>query len=125
MPSETSRTRRVGEQVKRELSAPMRVLAQEQSLGLITITAVDVSPDLRQARVLVTAIGGERPMDEIIAILNQHGGEMRHHLAHALILRGIPRLEFVYDESVERGMRMDRLLDSLHGDRAGREDEAE
>lgn len=125
MPSETSRTRRVGEQIKRELSAPIRTVAQEEALGMITITAVNVSPDLRQAQVLVTAIGTERPMGQIIASLNDHGGEMRYHLAHALSLRTIPRLGFVYDESVERGMRMDRLLDSLHTDSSGTEDEAE
>jgi len=125
MPSETSRTRRVGEQIKRELSTPMRTLAQDGRLGLITITAVDVSPDLRQARVLVTAIGTDRPMTEIIAILNEHGGELRYHLAHVMSLRIVPRVEFVYDESVERGMRLGHLIDSLQDSSTAEEDETE
>ncbi len=121
MPSETNRTRRVGEQIKRELSAPLRSVAQDERLGLITVTAVDVSPDLHQARVLVTAIGCDQEMGEIIASLNGHAGELRHHLAHALSLRTIPRLDFVYDESVERGMRLGQLIDSLQV-RPGAED---
>ncbi|RME34593.1 MAG: 30S ribosome-binding factor RbfA [Gammaproteobacteria bacterium] len=108
----TSRPRRLGHLLRRELAPLLDELAQEQGLGLITITVIDVSPDLRNAKVLYTVLGnGDR--DRVAGALSRAGGHLRHELARILALRRMPELRFQYDESVERGARLSRLIDQL------------
>jgi len=116
MSEEFSRTRRVGEQLKRELAPLVQEIARDTSLGMITITAADVSPDLKQAKVYVTAIGSALETKEIISILNASAGSMRQHLSHIIRLRSVPKLRFLFDESVERGARVSALIDSVAGE---------
>ena len=116
--SPSSRPRRVGEAIRRELAQPLQRIASDLDLGMVTLTAVDVSPDLRNAKLFVTQIGAEVSHEELIAVLNEAGGELRNHLAHNLRLRTVPRLSFQFDESVERGARLSALLDSVAAEHA-------
>ncbi len=113
MSEEFSRTQRVSELIRRELSPPLQVLSRDENLGLITITSVDVSPDLKQALVYITAMGTSLESKALISAVNQHAGPLRHHLSVNMKIRTIPKLRFVYDESVERGVRLSALIDSL------------
>jgi ribosome-binding factor A len=110
MPREFSRARRVGEQIRRELAPVLQRVAKDQSLGFVTLTGVDVSPDLRHAKLFVTALGGRMEHSALIDALNARAGFFRQHIAKGLRLRTVPLLGFAFDESIERGARISELL---------------
>jgi len=116
MPREFGRNRRVADLVQRELAAVLQRERDRHRGGLLTISTVKVTPDLAQARIYITSLGPPPDHQRIISELNAAAGHYRHELAGALRLRIVPRLEFIYDESVERGARLTRLIDSLHSD---------
>ena len=116
MPREYGRNRRVADQVQRELAVFIQRDLGDAGLGLITVSTVDVSPDLKNARVYITVLGTNVDNAEIIDILNERAGHFRHELAKSLTMRSVPRLAFVFDSSVERGNRLSALIDSLHKD---------
>ncbi len=112
MPREYPRTRRIGEQIQRELARLIREELQDPRLGLVTISGVQVSRDLSRARVFVTVLDEYHPVAETIAILNRAAGFLRHALGEQMATRTVPRLEFSYDETVERGVRLSSMIDA-------------
>jgi ribosome-binding factor A len=123
-PNPSSRPRRVGEAIRRDLAQPLQRIASDFGLGMVTLTAVDVSPDLRNAKLYVTQIGADVSHAKLIAILSEMGGELRNHLAHGLRLRTVPRLSFHFDESIERGARLSALIDSVTAEHGPETDDA-
>lgn len=113
MPKQYSRSRRVADLIQRELAGSLQREMIEPRFGLITISAVDVSPDLKNARVFVTTLGSDEMHGQLLETLNASAGHYRHLLAGVLELRSVPRLSFVYDESIQRGRHMSDLIDSL------------
>jgi len=113
---EFSRKQRVGEQIQRELANIIRREISSPQLGMLTIYEVDISPDLKFARVYVTAFGGKLGIKESIQYLNGAAGKLRYHLAQCLKTRTTPRLEFVHDSSIEYGSRLSALIDSVASD---------
>jgi ribosome-binding factor A len=111
MPAEFSRSRRVAAQIQRELAPLVQHLGQEQGL-MITVTAVELTPDLRQAKVFLTSFASER-LRQILPLFKQASPEFRHQLGHSLRMRGIPDLMFRIDESFEQGARIAALLDAV------------
>ncbi|MCP5141795.1 MAG: 30S ribosome-binding factor RbfA [Gammaproteobacteria bacterium] len=110
MPKEFSRTERLGEQLQRELAELIRDELKDPRLGLVTVTAVEISRDLSHAKVFVTEmLDGKR--QESIKALRSSAGFLRREIGRRLSVRMIPELHFHYDESVEEGARMDRLID--------------
>lgn len=90
----------------------------------VTLTAVEVTPDLEQARVWFTLLRGDP--DEVSRALNHAAGYLRSELAQRLRLRTMPRLAFKFDESVERGARLVRLIDQVVAeDRTRQRDETQ
>jgi ribosome-binding factor A len=77
----------------------------------VTVTAVETSPDLRHARVFVSVLGGDDERVETLAGLESAHGVMQQDLAHELRMKRTPTLQFVLDESIERGMRITELLE--------------
>ena len=118
MPREFGRNRRIADQIQRELAAVIQRELDARRLGMVTVSGADVSPDLTQARVYFTCIGGNTGPAELAAELNALAGHFRHHLARSMTMRSVPRLEFRFDESVERGSRMSELIDTLTKDKA-------
>lgn len=115
--------RRVNEHL-REVIASEVALLKDPGLGFVTITAVEASPDLRAARVYYSVLGGEEQQAETAAALDRASSKIRAATGDRVRLKYLPRLEFEFDESVERGVRMDRLLRTLgegddEGDRDG------
>jgi ribosome-binding factor A len=90
-------------------------------IRLVTITAVDTSPDLGQARVYVSVLGSERRRDEALAGLDAARGLLQRQLARQLRMKRTPQLTFEYDPSIERGVRMTQLIDELAPDDADRD----
>jgi len=123
MSKQANRNTRVADQVQRELAAMLQREPQDPQFGMITVSAVDLSPDLRNARIFVTCLGNKLEHDRIIEHLNGKAGHYRHGLAKVLALRVVPRLTFKYDSSVARGNRLAALIDSLSGGGRGPADD--
>lgn len=111
MPKEFSRTRRVGEQMQRELAQLIQQEIKDPRIGMLTVTAVEVSRDFSHAKVFVTSLNDEQGMQQTLEILAHASGFLRHELGRRMKLRTIPELHFVHDESVERGNRLSSLID--------------
>lgn len=117
MPKEFSRTQRIAHLLQRELADIISREIQHTPLGLVTISAVDVSPDLKNAKIYVTSLNSELKHKQITDYLNQQSSLLRHLLSQRLKdMRYMPRLQFIYDESVEYGTRLSALIDSLNPD---------
>ena len=123
MPREFPRTRRVGEQMQRELAGLLHEELKDPRLGMISICGVEVSRDLAHARVYVSVLGGDETVDETLKVLNKAAGFLRHHLGQRMRLRVIPQLRFFYDASLAEGARMDALIAAAIAGRRPPEDE--
>ena len=111
------RVRRVSELVRRQVSQfILRELADE-GLGILSVTAVDMSRDLQQATVFVSPLVRGPDIDSILITLEENVPAVRRDLAQSLHLRRVPHLTFRYDESVERGRRLTKMIDELESDR--------
>jgi ribosome-binding factor A len=106
------RTRRVGEQIRRELAELIRDELRDPRLALISMTSVEVSRDLAYARIYVTLMGDPAERKERVAELNRAAPLLRRELGRRMRLRVIPKLEFRYDEVVEQGARLSALIDA-------------
>ena len=111
------RVRRVSELVRRQVSHfILRELADE-GLGIVSVTAIDMSRDLQQATVYVSSFTRGSDIDNILMVLETNVPAVRRDLAQSLHLRRVPHLTFRYDESVERGRRLTKIIDELEFDR--------
>ena len=107
--------RRVNESVRQVLAETLPDL-KDPRIGLITVTAVDTAPDLRHAKVYVSVLGSSRKQRASLRGLEAAHGVLQSRLARELRLKRTPQLTFEYDPSVERGVRMTRLIDELAPD---------
>ena len=107
--------RRVNESVRQVLSEAVGQL-KDPRIGFVTVTGVETSPDLRHARVFVSVLGSERKRTETLAGLQAAHSVLQAQLARELRLKRTPQLAFEYDPSVERGVRMSKLIDELAPD---------
>jgi ribosome-binding factor A len=105
------RMRRVNEAVREVVSARLAVGLRDPRIGFVTVTSVDTSPDLRQARVYVSVLGDEEERAATLAGLESAHGVLQQAVAHELRMKHTPALQFVFDESIDRGMRITELLD--------------
>jgi ribosome-binding factor A len=108
----SERMRRVNESVRQVLAETVPEL-KDPRIGLVTVTGVDTSPDLRQATVYVSVLGSARKRSATLRGLEAAHGVLQARLARQLRLKRTPQLSFEYDPSVERGVRMSRLIDEL------------
>jgi ribosome-binding factor A len=104
--------RRVNESVRQVLSEAVPEL-KDPRIGFVTVTGVETSPDLRQARVFVSVLGSARKRDQSLEGLTAAHGVLQARIARELRLKRTPQLAFEYDPTVERGVRMSRLIDEL------------
>lgn len=113
MPRDFPRTRRVGEQIQRELAELIRDEINDPRVsGSVTVSEVRVVRDLGHADVLVTGLGMDAAGSaKMVDGLNHAAGYLRSLLARRLRLRTVPALHFRYDDSFDRGARVSRLID--------------
>jgi ribosome-binding factor A len=105
---------RIEEQLRIELSEIIEREIQDPRIGLTTVTAVKVSPDLRHARIFVTVLGDDAQRKKALEGLRSATSFVRRSLSKRLHhMRRIPELSFDYDESVEKGIRIEELLDQI------------
>jgi ribosome-binding factor A len=122
---EFSRASRIAEQIQRDLSEVIRVELKDPRVRLVTITAVDVSRDLSHAKVYVTSLGEADAAEQTVSTLQHAAGFLRSQLARTLKARMLPQLQFIYDASVERGIRLSQLIDQAVADSEDHSDEIE
>ena len=108
--SMADRMRRVNEAVREVVSARLAEGVKDPRIGFVTVTSVDTSTDLRQARVYVSVLGSEEERDETLAGLQSAQGLFQQAVASELRMKRTPTLQFVFDESIDRGMRITELL---------------
>lgn len=112
-----SRPSRVGDQLRVELSDLITRSVQDPGIGFLTITHVKVTPDLQTARVYYTTLGDERARRESSRALERAAPFLRRQIGRRLRLKRVPHLEFFFDESIERGDRIERILQDLSSER--------
>ncbi|WP_442683960.1 30S ribosome-binding factor RbfA [Stenotrophomonas sp. JC08] len=112
MPKTFHRTDRVSAQIRRDLGTLVHAIVREHGLPSVSVSDVEVTRDMAHAKVFVTALMPERSA-EAVQGLRELAGELRTGLARAMKLRHVPELHFHYDDSVDRGERIDNLLRSL------------
>jgi ribosome-binding factor A len=103
--------RRVNEVIREVLAAAIATDLKDPRIGFVTVTDVDTSPDLRAARVFVSVLGSEEDRDNALEGLQSAHGFLQGRIASELRMKRTPTLTFHYDDSVERGARLSRLLD--------------
>ena len=106
------RPQKVADLIQRELAELIRLELRDPRVGMLTITSVDVSPDLSHAKVFVTLLQKEK-VAETLQGLQRAAGYLRSQLARRMKLYTTPELRFAYDESVERGDHLSQLIDSV------------
>ena len=117
----SNRTVRVNELIQREISDILRKRYQSEAVA-VTITEVRVSPDLRDARVFVSIVGDEHFASEKIRWLRSKAHEIRDEVARRIVLKYLPRFEYILDESAIKGARVLQVLDEIEHPRGGDED---
>ena len=115
MTSMSERMRRVNEALREVLSEGIGEL-KDPRIGFVTVTGVDASPDLRQATVFVSVLGSEKKREATLAGLESSHGVLQTRVNRELHLKRTPHLTFQYDPTVERGVRLSRLIDELNPD---------
>jgi ribosome-binding factor A len=103
--------RRVNEVIRQVLGDVIARDLKDPRIGFVTVTDVDTSPDLRTARVYVSVLGGESERDKALAGLRSSHGFLQGKIAAELRIKRTPTLTFHYDDSIDRGVRISRLLD--------------
>lgn len=123
MHKDSNRPRRVAELIKRELAVLIPRSLDDPRTHQATITHVDVAPDLKSARVYFTLLAGAGGAEPVLAAFKRAGGHLRRELAARVALRVVPELRFYFDESIERGDRLTRLIEqAVREDRSGKKE---
>ncbi len=111
MPRDYPRSRRIADQIQRELSEIIRLELKDPRVGMVTIISVEVTQDNAHAKIFFTMLGDPAQAEACTKALEHAAGYLRSELAHRMRLRTVPQLHFVYDVSVERGVKLSRLID--------------
>lgn len=104
------RMRRVNEAIREVLSEALAEGLKDPRIGFVTVTSVDTSPDLRSAKVYVSVLGDEDERRATLDGLARSHGYLQSLIAKQLGLKRTPLLRFIYDESIEKGLRIEELL---------------
>ncbi|PIE83496.1 MAG: ribosome-binding factor A [Candidatus Contendobacter odensis] len=120
-----SRTRRVGEQLRRDLAELIRNELDDPRLTLVSITSINVSRDLAHARIYITLLGDPAERGGCVAELNRAAPLLRCELSRRMHIRTVPKLEFRYDDVVENGARLSALIDAAVAEDAERHRDAD
>jgi ribosome-binding factor A len=120
-----SRVERVGDQIRSELAALLAREVHDPGVGFVTLTRVQVSPDLQQARVHYTVLGDDKARRASTQALERAAPFLRRQIGSRLRLKRTPELKFVYDESIAGQDRIEQILNDLHASAAPRDDDTE
>lgn len=113
MPREFKRSDRVASQVQREMAELIRLHVKDRALGLITVSDAEVTRDLSVATLYVSFLGAKLGTSDCLKQLDTYRSLLRQSLGKQMRLRVLPEIRFVFDDSLERGQKMDALLKGL------------
>lgn len=108
MAKDFSRSNRVAEQIQRELADLLQFEVKDPRVGMVTITEVEVTGDMAHAKIYYSAKAGTADLQ---AGLEKTSGFLRTQLAKRMLLRTVPQLHFIYDASIDHGMKVSKLID--------------
>ena len=117
----STRPSRVGDQLRAEIADLLAREVHDPGVGFLTVTHVHVTPDLQVARVYYTTLGDEKARRESARALTRATPFLRRQIGSRLRLKRVPQLEFFFDESIERGDRIERILNDISVERAAGE----
>ena len=110
----TRRTERLNHLIQAEISDLLRKHINDPRLnGLISVTGVEISNDLKNAKISVSTLGGSPDRDEVLKGFNSAAGFLRRELAHRLNIRVTPELSFEFDDSIEHGVELVNLIEKV------------
>lgn len=112
----SGRIKRVNQVLREVISQTITSDLRDPRLEMTTVTAVETTPDLRYAKVYVTALGGEQAREDALAGLKSAHNLLQGRIASEVRIKRTPNLSFVYDDSIESGMRIDALLEAGSAD---------
>lgn len=111
------RTEKVAEEIKHKLNTAMsRDLSEISGLGLVTISKVMISPDLKIAKVYLSFLGNKDPIDVCLEKINEKKKHIRYLLAKHIVLRYMPDLMFYHDDTIEYADKIQKLLNTINTD---------
>jgi ribosome-binding factor A len=113
------RVSRVGEQIKKELSQILQTEFKDPRVGFLTVTGVDVTNDLSQAKVFLSVLGSDQQKEDTLKALSHGKGFIRTELGRRIRLRTVPELIFKFDTSIDYGSRIEKLLHELNEGKQG------
>lgn len=108
------RANRVGEQMKKELGDIIGKKIKDPRIGFVTVTGVEVTGDLQQAKVFISVLGGEEQRENTLKGLAKAKGFIRSEIGQRIRLRKTPEIIFEFDKSIDYGNRIDTLLHEIH-----------
>ncbi|HCY6456090.1 30S ribosome-binding factor RbfA [Staphylococcus aureus] len=108
------RAERVGEQMKKELMDIINNKVKDSRVGFITITDVVLTNDLSQAKVFLTVLGNDKEVENTFKALDKAKGFIKSELGSRMRLRIMPELMYEYDQSIEYGNKIERMIQDLH-----------
>lgn len=109
------RAQRVAEQIKHETAEIIRNELKDPRLGFVTVTTVEVSNDLRHVKIFISVLGDEQSKQQSMTALNNAAGFVRKELGQRVKLRYTPEVLFRLDASIEHGVKIQKLLNEMHG----------
>ncbi len=115
------RPARVAERIREEVSLILQNRVRDPGMRLVTVTDVSLTPDLKLARIRYSVLGGDEDRLAVRDALRRSKGFIRRELGQTLDLRFSPEIAFLYDDSYDRGARIDRLIKEALGDGSGDE----
>jgi len=110
------RSDRVAGVLRDNIAAIIQNELKNPEIGFVTVTSVQLSRDLRSARVYVTILGSDEDKDQTLEILKNSIASIKNRLRKRVSLKYMPELQFRYDPSLDQGERIDEILDSLNQD---------
>ena len=114
MPKEFGRNLRVAKLIKEELATLIQEKFPLKQYGLVTLTNVDVSPDLKNSTISFTSLNNKKSNSELTVELNQNVGHFRYEVSKLLTSKTVPSLCFKYDQSMERAQRLNTIFELVN-----------
>jgi len=108
------RANRVAEQMKKDLGEIVNQKLKDPRIGFLTITDVDVTNDLQQAKIYVSVLGDEEDKEQTLAALDNASGFIRSEIGRRIRLKKVPEIQFLFDEAFEYGTKIDAILRDLN-----------
>lgn len=109
------RAQKLGHQIQHEISLMLTRDLKDRRIGFVTLTGVEMSKDLRYAKVFVSTMGSSEEREQSLEALNHAAGWIRHELGQRIRVKFLPAIIFITDTSQEYGERIDQLLDKIGG----------